>query len=1005
MTSVSTSFSALISPAEREVQEEVVEVLVRLGWTPLTPTEMAGVRKGREADAVIEPLLLIAVQRLNGLTLEDAEHVVGLVRRISSEREFLEALRDGLNVKFSPEADAVDVLLVDLDDPTNNDYVVTWEYPVATGGAREPRLDVVGLINGLPIGLIENKAPDHDVAEAAADWRQYYADAPELRVCGGVVACNNGVDFVVGPSGLDAIQYYKEWKTTWPHEPPVDGDDPMAVGLAGAFHPHTVLELAAHFVVFETRDGKTSKKLARYQQFRAASKIVTRVLEGKLDRGLIWHTTGSGKSLTMVFAARKLMRAGLERPTVFIVIDRIQLDDQITRTLEACDFDGVRRATGGENLRQLIDADRRGVIVTVINKFQSVKDTVADRENVIVFVDEAHRSQEGEFGIWMRNTLPNAKLFAFTGTPVETDDRSTRRAFSPLVERGEDGSERFEPYLDAYTIKEAIEDGATVEVLYEPRLAQWQIETADIDEALAAAFPQMADEQLDLLRRDTSREKVIAKAPLRVEHIAADIADLLRDRIVPSGFKGQLVAVDRDACVRYAETLAQHLRHDEYAVVMSQDTKGDDHRMRAWWPIASLARTLGRDPSDEENASTPEQAIRDLVDKFLDPANPLKLLIVNAMLLTGFDAPIEQAMFLDRPLHAHTLLQAIARTNRTAAGKDHGLVFDYWGVLADLDDALRNFDSDDVQLAAQNTDALAAAFPAAISEALECLAGMPTTGTDRRRMIWMVSRLADDPNRAMLFEAGVRAAQRAYETLAPDVRLAPHLEDYRRLIHLHAVWRHGNRQDRFDVSPYRAKTHQLVHDAVTQVALQRDLPVFAIDGSYLDHLDQDGLTGEEKAAEIEAAVVAEIKARGEVDPLSLTLAERLELLRDRRQHANQLTLDLLSQYEQLVRDLADEKAAAKASGMNPLARALLALARRHNDSLPDAALEQLAARIDNGIVALEQDYAGDWDRLDVQRSARQQIIKALITDPLTRPLATTAFVDDALATVLARSRR
>ena len=993
----------LISPAEREVQDETVDMLVRSAgrrwcrWSCQAFVEVA------KPTGSLSPCCLLLCSASMRCRFEDAEHVVGLVRRISSEHEFLDALRDGVNVKFSPDADALDVLLVDLDDPSNNEFVVTWEYPIATGGAREPRLDIVCLVNGLPLGLIENKAPDHDVAEAAGDWRQYYADVPELRVCGGVVACSNGVDFVVGPSGLDAIQHYKEWKTTWPHDPPTDGQDPMAVGLAGAFHPHTLLELSAHFIVFETRDGTTVKKLARYQQYRAASKIVARVLDGELDRGLIWHTTGSGKSLTMVFAARKLMRSDLDRPTVFIVIDRVQLDDQITSTLQACDFDGVRRATGGEDLRQLIDGDRRGVVVTVINKFQSIKDTVAERANVVVFVDEAHRSHEGEFGIWMRTALPNAKLFAFTGTPVETDDRSTRRAFSPLVERGDDGTEQFEPYLDSYTIKQAIEDGATVEVLYEPRLTHWQIETTDIDVALKAAFPRMSEEELELLRRDASRESVIAKAPLRVEHIAADIADLLTKRIIPSGFKGQLVAVDREACVLYAETLAQHLRENEYAVVMSEDTKRDDDRIRAWWPRASLTRVLERDFAAPDLTVTPEQAIRELVEKFLDPTDPLKLLIVNAMLLTGFDAPIEQAMFLDRPLHAHTLLQAIARTNRTAPGKDHGLIFDYWGVLADLDDALRSFEPTDIQLVAQSTEALAAAFPAAIAEALSCVTGMPTQGSDRRRMIWLVQHLADDSSRALRFEAAVRAAQRAYETLAPDIRLAPHLEDYRRLIHLHAVWRHGSRMNRFDVTPYRAKTHKLVHDAVTEVVLQRDLPVFAIDGSYLARLDEDGLSGEEKAAEIEAAVVSEIKERGDGDPLSLTLGERLEQLRDRRQRANQLTLDLLNEYEQLVRELVAEKAAADASGMTSRARAILALARRHAADIPAVELEDLCSRIDAALRTLEVDYDADWDRADMQRSARQRVIKALIGAPATRPLATTSFVDDALAAILARA--
>ena len=198
------------------------------------------------------------------------------------------------------------------------------------------------------------------------------------------------------------------------------------------------------------------------------------------------------------------------------MIDRTDLDDQITGTFEACDFDGVTRAVSGEDLRDVIRSDRRGVIVTIINKFEGARDVVAQRENVIAFVDEAHRSQEGDFGIWMRTALPNARMFAFTGTPVETSDRSTRRAFSPVLEERADGSVVLENYMDAYSIKQSIEDGATVEVLYEPRLAEWQIENADLDNLFEEAFADLDDEQREALRRDAAREEVIAKASARM---------------------------------------------------------------------------------------------------------------------------------------------------------------------------------------------------------------------------------------------------------------------------------------------------------------------------------------------------------------------------------------------------------------------------------------------------------------------------------------------------------
>jgi type I site-specific restriction-modification system R (restriction) subunit len=217
----------------------------------MEPAAMAALRAGRLGESIVEPLLVAALQRINGITSEEAEHVASLVRRMNSDREFLTALRDGINVKFAPDEPARDVRLLDADNLDLNSYVVTWEFSIRTGGSREPRLDVVCLINGLPLGLIENKAEDHDVMEAAQDWARYYDDAPQLATLGAVVACNNGIRYRVGPSGLTAIQQYAEWKDTWPQPAPEVADE-MTVGIIGTLHPHTLMDLAANFIVFET---------------------------------------------------------------------------------------------------------------------------------------------------------------------------------------------------------------------------------------------------------------------------------------------------------------------------------------------------------------------------------------------------------------------------------------------------------------------------------------------------------------------------------------------------------------------------------------------------------------------------------------------------------------------------------------------------------------------------------------------------------------------------------
>lgn len=1005
---------AAVSSGELAVQDEVVEILLSIGWTPQPPAAMTALRAGRMGEAIVEPLLVEAIERINNVSRDQAEHVASIVRRMTSDREFLRVLREGLNVKFQPSEPACDLRLVDLGDPEQNSYVVTWEFPMLTGGVREPRLDVVCLVNGLPLGLIENKGEGHDVLEAARDCGRYWDDAPQLRTLAAVVACNNGLRYRVGPSGLRAIQHYKEWKDTWPHPTPADGDE-MTVGIAGTLHPHTLIDLAANFVVFETRDGVTTKKLARYQQYRAATKIVDRVVTGETDRGLIWHTTGSGKSLTMVFAARKLLNAGLDRPTIFIVIDRTDLDDQISGTFGAVEFDGLVNATSGQQLRQLVTGDKRGVIVAIVNKFKSLQDVTAERENVIVFVDEAHRSHEGEFGIWMRSALPNAKLFAFTGTPVEHGDHSTRRAFSPPVEEKPDGSAVYENYLDAYSIKQAIDDKATVAVLYEPRLSEWQLEDADLDELFEREFGHLDEDQREALRKDAARENVVAKAPRRVKEIAGDVAQVLKEQIASNGFKAQFVAVDRDACVRYADELAEHFEPNEYAVVMSRDVKKDDDRLRAWWPKAALQRVTGEqvtiDETTEEDDDDPrvasagqKEATRKLIERFVDPSDPLKLLIVNAMLLTGFDAPIEQAMFLDRPLRRHTLLQAIARTNRTYEGKENGLVFDYWGVFGDLDAALREFNPEDVKQAAVNTEKLAEQFPKAIAQALSYIADMPEILNERRRMVWLVERFASDTKLADNFEEAFRSARGIYETLAPDPRLAPHLDDYRRLVRLRAVWKHGARQDSFDVTPHRSKTYALVHEAISAAALQRDLPVYRIDGDYLHRLDEMELSGEEKATEIEVAVIHEIKERGDHDPVARSLAERLRVLRERRAQANQTTLDLLHDYEQLAADYVAEIDAAKASGLSERAHLLTVLAHGHEAETADEVLHAVATRIDERLSELT-DFAGWHERPDIVQAIRKAMIGELAREDGTRALTTSGYVEEAITALVARAEQ
>lgn len=995
---------------EAPVQQKIVDYLASIGYRPVERKEMMALRSGRMGEVLTEPLLTDALRKLNdGLTEIEALQVVDQLRRVTDSESFLQILRDGVDVLLDPEEGSRHITVVDWLKPANNDYAVTTEMELKTGAQREPRLDVVCLVNGIPLGLVETKAPTHDWKEAARDFKQYWVDAPELEKYSAVCVATNGLHFRCARSGAKGASAYAEWKDTWPHERPDEARE-LEVGLLGLLNPHTLADVAANFIVFETRLGRTTKKLARYQQYRGANKLVQRVLDGVYDRGLIWHTQGSGKSLTMLFAARKLKNVGLDNPTIFIVIDRRDLDDQINETFTACSFDGVERATTRTRLHELLIGDQRGVIITTVQKFQEEMKGLTSRDNVVVLVDEAHRTQLGTsvFGISMRGALPRAKLFAFTGTPIESTDRSTRKAFSPEI----DG--KYENYLDSYSPKQAVEDKATVETRYEPRLVEVaRFAGDDLDRSFDALVDDLAEDEQEKVKADAARLKVIAKAPARIEAISADALKYLKERTFPQGFKAQFVAVDRESCALVAERFQElGLKPEEFAVMYTPNAKKDEEPLRRWYADAQWKRLHGKEAEGEEVEVDEDsdldigeaKARKKLIEAFKDPAGPLKLLIVTDMLLTGFDAPVEQVMFLDKPLKGAKLLQAIMRTNRpfVEKNKDRGIIVDYWGVFDRLEAAFAEFSPEDVEMAVLDLSELVDQFPMRVAEALALVAGMPVAD-DYEQMMWLLKRFNEDKEGAELFEERFQAAQSAYEALAPDPVVLSHLDDYRRLVRVRAILRRGARLDQrdsdFDLQEYRPQTWALVRDAVEIERLREDLPVYRIDGDYVTRLDEAPGSAEEKAAEIEAALEYEIKVGGgDKDPVTRSLAERLERIRILKADAD---ADMLSLLEDLVRDVVTEKESREALGLSERAQGFLTLARTHSATLDHDKLVELARRVD-AIVEKNASFTEWAERADVLRDIRRDTIKLLLSDESTKSLVVGGFIDETLQVATAR---
>jgi type I restriction enzyme, R subunit len=718
------------------------------------------------------------------------------------------------------------------------------------------------------------------------------------------------------------LSLYPERLGFWNEPEATDPDDPLEVSVRGLLRlkPAHLLDFLRHFVVFETKKGNTTKKIARYQQFEAVNELVERTVslvetpaEAQDRTGLIWHTQGSGKSLTMIFAGQKLRRhPALDNPTVLIVVDRRDLKTQLSDDFDACDYPNVEKALGVEDLKRKLRADWRGTLVTTIQSFQKMGDLAPlTRDNIISMVDECHRSQKGDgkesFAMTMRVKLANGFRYGFTGTPIDRTMQNTHRDFGPL----KDGVQ--ERYLSYYGIRRAIRDGATLEVHYIRDRVPFQVE----ESALSVGFEQMCaemeledEEAKDFVQRQRSQWKELARHPDRIEIVLDRMLAHFLEHPDPNGFKAQLVTVDRKACALCKDAL---------------DRKLAERGLPPQWSDVIISSAQNSEP-DVERFEYPKAKQDELIDYFkLTPAEweawnrerhgdhhskwrpPLKILIVCDRLLTGFDAPVEQVMYLDKPLRDHSLLQAIARTNRPLPSmqKRTGLVVDYFGVFTDLEKAL-NFDESIREESLIDWDALRATVPGEVARCVELFEGI--TIADTRECLLAALRRLRDPGAAKNFEHNFKSLERLWEAVAPDPCLYPHRYKYNWLCAIYIAHRRRQRGSRNTYGELSAKTRQLIQENTTFIEIAESLPVFKIDKNYVTRLDELP-TPADKAAALEATLTAELS---EDDP-SFTyrqLGERLQRVKERKDTGDEAT-------EKRLRELEEIAAAAAATKQEP----------------------------------------------------------------------------------------
>ncbi|WP_306232860.1 type I restriction endonuclease subunit R [Agrococcus beijingensis] len=972
------------------VRQPLVAALVAVGWK-----HVPAHRLERELESpLIERELTSALERLNPLVAEAPERAEEVLRPLRAallsareaglvvaNRDMAEWLRGSQSVRFLGAPHDAPVRLIDFEDPAANSLIVSEEVSFGVPG-HTARFDLVLWVNGLPLAVLELKSPvKHQItwANGATELvRDYQPGWPEFFVPNVLVAACDGRELHYAGVGAP-VEAWSPWG---------DFDEPYPLqrvldAASDLLSPARVLSFLRDFTLFETPEDNASAELvklvARYTQVQSVELITARALDPERNRGLIYHTQGSGKTLAMVFAAARLLREpAMQNPTIVLVADRLQLVRQLWDQFRTASMPRLVVPQSAAALRSALgQQDRRGMIFATVQKFAGAG-VLNQRSNIVLMADEAHRTQEGDLGTTMRASLPNASMFGFTGTPIAELDRSTFRTFGDESDEGR--------VLHSYDAGQSIRDGMTVPLHVSPRKVEFRLDKEALDEAFDAlrTAEGLDEADADVLARRASRVSTFFGNPDRVRQVCADVVDHFYSHVDPSGMKAQVVVYDRAACVAYTEELRRLLEErgtgDEVEVVMTvEEAKGDD----GTWAKYKLT----------------EQEEERVLSRFRTYGDPLKFLVCTSKLGTGFNAPIEGVMYLDKPLKRHTLFQTITRANRTwrnpETGKDkrYGTIVDYVGLGDEFAEAMKpaqaGQDGPDI-----DEDALLQTFEQQLHVAMLRFAGLDYAHPTAHTLIDAQQRMPKPADRDE-FAAAYLMLEGIWETLAPDARLYPHKPAYRFIAQLYRNMTPSDTGDNLLWQRLGAKTLELVYEHMRDVRVTSEADVVIADVDTIRDLIESGpadLEGVEDRTvdEIIDSIAARLKKRlqganGD-HPVYRSLAERLDQLRARALEAAQASIDWLRAAFELAKDVTEAERAedeAGAAGLSllpdPRIGALTAIFREAAPQQAPDMIERVVLDIDD--IVRQTRFTG-W----VETRKGDQQVRAAIREVLKRHL-------------------
>ena len=962
------------TPSEHKtVQARILKYAEAIGWTFVSREEAEQRRGGTPAPLSLffDDLLDAKVREFNPRYAEAQGLLLGQFRHLDADiygnREFVEHLRNRGKFFDVDESRERDLILIDYNDPTRNVYEVTEEWAFHNGhyGTRE---DIVFLINGIPVLVIEckNASKDEAIALGVDQIRRYHRETPELFVPEQLFTATDAIGFSYGVSWNTVRRNIFNWKD--------EKVGKLEAKVKSFCAIPQVLAFLKDYIVFAEKDEELNKYILHQHQTGAVEASVERALAPDRTRGLVWHTQGSGKTFTMIKAAELLFRAPkADKPTVLLMIDRNELEDQMLKNLAALGLGNLEHAGSIARLNRLLRDDYRGIIVTMIHKFRDMPANLNMRSNIYVLIDEAHRTTGGDLGNFLMAGLPNATYLGFTGTPVDKTvyGKGTFKTFGCEDDRG---------YLHKYSIADSIEDGTTLPLYYQlaPNEMLVPHETLDKEFLSLAEAEGVADiDELNKILERAVNLKNFLKGNERIKQVAEYVARHYKENVEPLGYKAFLVGVDREACAHYKHALDEHLP-PEYSRVVYTGNNNDSRLLKAFH-------------LDKQE----ERQVRKAFGKLEQQP---KILIVTEKLLTGFDASVLYAMYLDKPMRDHTLLQAIARVNRPYENEEHGMVkphgfvLDFVGVFDNLEKALA-FDSDEINAVVKDLKLLKVLFQDKMEQRAPAYISLITRHFDDKDVDALIEHFRD-PERRKVFFKEYKEIEMLYEIISPDAFLRPFIDEYRTLSEIYATVRKIYTRYVIVDKEFQRKTNALVRENIRIYEVTPPIESLKIDAATVEVIKAK--KGGESIKVINLVKsIEKIAEENSDDPFLLAMAERARAVQQQFERRQNTASEVLEELLQEIGKNEERKKEQQAKGFDGFTFFVYR-------TLLDAGVGE-AENVSSKIKAAFAEYP-DWKKSEAAlRDLRQKVTFAIFAE-FDDPDKVTTIVDD-LFTLLDKADR